>query len=149
LTDVGDNVARAALVATSGDRDGAAMPPTLVNDGRADWRRNEFRWLSSAETPNWVELRWDRPKTIAAARVLSGYNSRGTVGSPIISFVLQYRAGDAWRDIPGSDTTGNSRVDWCCRFEPVTAARVRLLVRETPIQISRIWEIELYERPGS
>ncbi len=36
-------------------------------------------------------------------------------------------------------------VQWHCRFDPVTAKRFRLLVREAKDNVSRIWEVELYE----
>ena len=66
LQDVGANVARQARVSSSGDHDAGAAPVTLVNDGLADFRRNDQRWLSRPETPNWIEFRWDAPQTIAA-----------------------------------------------------------------------------------
>jgi hypothetical protein len=147
LEHVGENVARSATISTSGDRDAAAMPPRLVNDGRVDWRRNEARWLSHAQVPNWVELLWDEPKTIVAARVMSGYFHGGTVTAPIASFVFQVPDGDAWQDVPATDVSDNVDVDWHRRFDPVTCRRIRLLVRATQIDVSRIWEIELYGPP--
>ena len=145
LENVGRNVARLATISTSGDRDPAGSPPTLVNDGRVDWRRNDLRWLSHAQVPNWVELRWDEPKTLVAARVMSGYCHGGNVTDPIASFVFQHFDGGVWKDLPATDTVGSAEVDWHCRFDPIAAARVRLLVRRTQINVSRIWEIELYE----
>jgi hypothetical protein len=145
LEGVGANVAPSATVSTSGDRDAAGSPPSLVTDGRADLRRNDLRWLSSAEVPNWVEFRWPEPKTIVAARVFSGYSQGGRVTAPIESFVFQHFDGDTWQDIPATDTKENGEVDWHRQFDPVTATRVRLLVRQTQINVSRIWEIELYE----
>ncbi|MFV1966513.1 MAG: FAD-dependent oxidoreductase [Pirellulaceae bacterium] len=146
LEGLGANVALAAAVATSGDRDAARHPATLLNDGQAAWHRNDLRWLSSATVPNWVELRWDEPKTIAAARLLSGYNTGGAVEAPIAAFVLQVFEGGEWKDIPGTATTDNSETDWHRKFNPVTTSQVRLLVHATHINVSRIWEIELYER---
>jgi hypothetical protein len=145
LQDVGKNVARTATIATSGDYDASGSPPALLSDGRVDWHRNDLRWLSQAQVPNWVELRWNEPVTIVAARVMSGYYHGGNVTDPITSFAFQYREGDAWRDVPATDTRGNLDVDWHRRFDPITATRVRLLVRQTHIDISRIWEIEVYE----
>ena len=144
LTNIGANIALDSQVTTSGDRDTSTAPPSLVNDGKADWRRNDLRWLSRAEVPNWVEFRWPESQTITAARILSGYNTGGEVEAPIESFVVQYFEDDVWRDIPGTDTSDNEAIDWQQRFDPVTAQRMRLLVRKTNIQVSRIWEIELY-----
>ena len=145
LEGVGANAAREARVASSGDRDATISPPALVNDGQADWLRNELRWLSHAEVPNWIEFEWDQPKTIAAVRVLSGYNQGGRVGDPIESFVFQYFDGRQWQDIEATDTQANQLVDWHVKFEPVTSEKIRLMVRQTTIDVSRIWEIELYE----
>jgi hypothetical protein len=148
LENVGDNVARSATVTTSGDRDAEAAPPSLINDGLADLRRNELRWLSHAQTPNWIEFRWERPRTISAARILSGYNQGGQVTAPLESFVLQRYDNQSWVDVPATETHDNDRVDWHCRFEPLVAARIRLLVHATQIDISRVWEVELYEPAG-
>ena len=44
----------------------------------------------------------------------------------------------------GATAAGNELNDWSARFEPVTATRVRLLVTRTHINVSRLWEVELY-----
>ena len=143
--EVGDNVATAAAVATSGDYDLAAQPREMINDGVADTFNNAGRWLSSAESPSWVELSWDEPKTVAAARLISGYNSGGAVADAISGLVLQYADGDTWKDVPETATKNNTAIDWQCRFPPVTAQKFRLFVTEAKGDIARIWEIELYE----
>jgi hypothetical protein len=96
--------------------------------------------------PHWVELNWSAPKTLAAARIVSGFVSDGVPNSPLTDFVLQYHDGHDWREIPGTHVHGNTMVDWQCRFEAVRVRRVRLMVEKTPGDVSRIWEIELYER---
>jgi hypothetical protein len=142
---VGRNVAPAAVVATSGDKDAATWPPDLVRDGRVDLRRNELRWLSAVGVPNWIEFRWPEAQTIAAARIVSGYNTGGDVIAPIEAFSLQTFAGDSWQDIEETATESNQLIDWQTRFAPVTTDRVRLNVTAVHSDISRIWEIELYE----
>jgi len=144
LEGAGENLARKAAVTTSGDKAPDAHPASLVNDGTADWLRNDVRWLSHAEVPNWVEFGWPSPVRIAAVRVLSGFHSGATVDAPIESFVLQTWDGSDWLDVPETDTEGNTDVAWQCRFEPLATTRARLLVRKTQIDVSRIWEIELY-----
>ncbi len=130
---------------TSGDRDLEGAPPSLVNDGHAEADDNGQRWLSAAGVPHSVEFSWSEPKTLTAARIVSGYLSGGAPDSPLVDFVLQYRAGDEWREMEGTRTGDNTAVDWQCRFKPVRASRVRLLIEKTPKDISRVWEIELYE----
>jgi hypothetical protein len=142
---VGANAAREARAASSGNLSADGHPPEAACDGLADLDDNAGRWLSHARTPNWIELSWDRPRTLAAARIVSGYHNGGGVGDPVADFVLQRHDGQSWQDIPGTRVEGNTRTDWACRFPPVRAARVRLLVTKTTKDISRIWEIELYE----
>jgi hypothetical protein len=148
LTGVGPNLALAAEVTTSGDRDPESNPPSLIHDGQASWHRNDLRWLSHAQVPNWVELSWDTPQRIAAARVLSGFQEGGRVVAPIESFIIQYQDGDAWRDVPETDTENNEAIDWQRAFAPITARRVRLYVRKVHTDISRIWEFEVYAPGG-
>ncbi len=140
----GENLARSAKVTTSGDRDAKLYPPSAVNDGKADTASNSGRWLSDSKVPNWVELTWDEPKTIASARIISGYLAAGEIDSPLTDFVLQWHDGKDWQDVPASRAKDNADPYWYRAFEPVKASRVRLLVTAAPQNISRIWEIELY-----
>jgi len=148
FTPPGPNLARTAKVATSGSRDAIQYPPAHLNDGKVDTADNGLRWLSKAESPNWVELAWKEPQTIASARILSGYGSGGAISSPIADFALQAHDGSDWRDIPGAKVTGNANPYWTGAFKPVRAQRVRLYVTMVSMDISRIWEIELYG-PGN
>lgn len=145
LQDVGANAALQAQVATSGDRDAALAPPALLNDGRIDLAQNDERWLSTPEVPNWIEFTWPSPQKLTAIRVFSGYQTGGEVTAPISSFVLQFDDGGIWRDVQGTDITGNTAVDWHSRFEPITSRKFRLLIREVQGGISRVWEVELYQ----
>ncbi len=141
----GDNLALNATVGASGQLEPGRNPPARVNDGRADVSDNAARWLSRAESPNWVELTWEEPQTISAARVISGYcPDGGPVHAPVEAFVFQVPDGSTWQDITGTSAAQNNVIDWHQRFEPVTTKRIRLLVNQTQGDVSRIWEIELY-----
>jgi len=142
LATAGPNLARAAEVsAPTGSKDGCA--PALINDGQADVSDNAARWLSSGKTPHAIEFTWKEPVTVGAARIVSGY-SVGTVSEPIADFVFQSHDGTQWRDIPGAAAQGNRDPYWNCTFAPVKTARLRLWITKTKIDISRIWEVELY-----
>lgn len=145
LQDVGANASLNAEVTSSGDRNAAASPASLVADGRIDLADNDGRWLSKPEVPNWIELAWPSPQKLTAIRVFSGYQTGGEITAPISSFVLQFDDGGQWRDVQGTDTTGNTATDWHCRFDPITSQKFRLLIREAQDGTSRIWEIELYQ----
>jgi len=140
----GENLALKAKVTTSGDRNPSGYPARNINDGKADTANNNARWLSDAKVPNWVEFAWEEPQTLAAARILSGYLSGGAVGEPILDFVLQWHDGAEWKDIPGTQVTGNTDPYWTRTFRPVAAKRVRLYVTRAPVDITRLWEVELY-----
>ena len=145
LKNAGPNLARTAQVSVSGSKDTAQSPPALLTDGKIDLRDNSQRWLSDNSLPQHVEFAWDKPQTIRAARVISGYcPAGGSPGWPVSAFVWQYHDGTTWRDISGASAQANLLVDWSAQFPPVVAARLRLLITATHQNISRIWEIELY-----
>ena len=94
--------------------------------------------------PNWVEFTWDKPQTIAAARIVSGFHAKGGITAPVWDFSLQYEAGGKWKDIPGTATKANPFVDWFHHFRPIQATKVRLHVTDASIKVSRLWEVALY-----
>lgn len=146
--EVGDNIAPQAEVRTSGDYEPEKYPVTNLTDLTANVYDNLGRWLSKPGKPGapaWVELRWDSPKSLAGARIISGYFSGGQVGDPIRDFRLEVGDGAAWREISGTVIADNSTVDWQCQFAPVTTRRLRLIIDKTQIGIARLWEIAIYE----
>ena len=150
IDSAGTNLARAAEVSVSGHLDEKQYPLGNINDGRFDVRNNGLRWVSDKNRAgSWVELAWDQPQTINAARIVTGQAGNGEPTTPIADFVLQYRNGADWRDIPGSKSELNERFDWNARFPAVTSSRIRLSVTSTPGDIARIWELELYNLPES
>jgi len=147
LESAGPNLARAAAVSISSRYDPDGFPPAAVNDGRIDLANDRARWTSAAELPAWAELSWDKPQTLNAVRVVSGRVGPDGPFSPNIDFVLQYHDGQQFRDVPGTQVTGNEQVDWHARFEPIAAARVRLLVTKSLKDLARVWELEVYHLP--
>jgi hypothetical protein len=147
LSGVGPNIAPLATVTTSGDRDPQSNPVRFLNDGQCATQRNDLRWLSAAAVPHWIELRWPQPHTIVGARVVSGYFAAGKPGDPVDTFTWQVPDENAWRDVPDARSEGNQLVDWQRKFAPLSTDRLRLVVTQTKGDISRIWEIEIYEQP--
>ncbi len=146
LTSAGPNLARTATVTVSGCLESERYQPIMLNDGRVSYSDNSLRWVSDRKLPHRAELTWTTPQTISAARIVSGYREPGgRLSAPIQDFRMQYRDGAAWKDIPGAGATGNERFDWSARFSPVTATAVRLLVTASHGNVSRIWELELYD----
>lgn len=145
----GPNLARTAQVSASGHYDQNQYPLSNVNDGRISYTDNRLRWVSDTQVPDVVELTWDQPQTIGAVRLVTG-QSGGNEGpkTPITQFVLQYHDGTNYRDIPATRTENNDAVDWSARFPTVTSDRLRLIVTQTPGELTRIWEFEVYGSPS-
>jgi hypothetical protein len=135
LAKAGPNLALAAKVSVSGGG--------LLNDGKTDVTNNSSRWLCKDKLPHEIEFVWEKPVTIGAARIISGFFD-GAVIAPISDFVLQWHDGAEWRDIAGAAAKENRDPYWNRTFKPVTAAKIRLRVTKTKTDTSRIWEVELY-----
>lgn len=149
IKSAGTNLARTAQVSASGHYDQNQYPLSNVNDGRISYTDNRLRWVSDTQVPDVVELTWDQPQTIGAVRLVTG-QSGGNEGpkTPITQFVLQYHDGTNYRDIPATRTENNDAVDWSARFPTVTSDRLRLIVTQTPGELTRIWEFEVYGSPS-
>ena len=146
LPKAGKNLALNARVAVSSTRKEGGYAPKYINDGKFDFKNNDGRWVSE-DSPNgrhWIELRFEKPITLNAVRILSG--QAGPV-TPITAFVLQRKDTDQWVDIPGTKTDKNTDADFGKRFDSVTGDAFRLLITESPEGRARIWELELYDIP--
>ncbi len=145
LEGAGANLARHARVSVSSDYDSAKYPKSHINDGQWDVTKSDLRWLSSdAAIEDYVVFEWDRPQTISAARIVSGWFDGRRAGNPIADFALQYYDGGAWRDIAGAAVTNNRQVKWLGKFDAVKSDRIRLVITKTPGDISRLWEVEFF-----
>jgi hypothetical protein len=147
LSKAGPNLARAARVTVSGSRDNEHNSARLLTDGQASLSDNAARWLSDTKLPHHIELAWENPVQISAARIISGYNSGGRIMSPITDFTLEWHDGTDWKPIPGAGARDNDEFAWQCVFAPVKTTRVRLEATKAQNDISRIWELELYGPP--
>ncbi len=114
------------------------------DDGLPDFD-NKKRWLSSASSiPDYVTLTWPEPRYLSVCRIVSGWNNGNATVDPISEFVLQYYDGQAWIDIPKTETIDNPLTVWTRVFPAVRSDQFRLKVITTPGNISRLWEIEFY-----
>ncbi len=141
----GANLARAAKVEVSSFYDAKQYPAGNVNDGRVSYTDNALRWVSGDESPDTVELVWEKPQKIGAVRIVTGQaGGREGPTTPITNFVVQYHDGSAYQDIEAAKAEENQNVDWHARFPAVTTDRLRLVVTRTPGNLTRIWEFEVY-----
>jgi hypothetical protein len=120
-------------------------PAANINDGKIDVTTNDGRWVSDTKLPATVTFTWDAPQTIAAARIVTGWNHGRTVGDGVADFVFQVPGGDGWKDVPGAGAAGNDKIDWSAKFAPITASKFRLVISATSGNVARIYEVELYD----
>ena len=144
ISRAGSNLARTARVTVSGSRDSATGSVARLTDGRADTGDNAGRWLSDDQLPHWIEFAWAAPVRIGAARMVSGYNADGRLEAAVSDFAIERLDGTVWTPVPGAAVRGNASIDWCGRFAPVEASRIRLTITGTHGDVARIWEVELY-----
>ncbi len=116
----------------------------MINDGDVQTDTSK-RWVGKTPPlPHTIEFTWDKPQTIGAARILTGWAHDGGVTDPLTDFVLQYQDGKAWKDIPGAKVENNENPNWLTKFTSITSSKMRLVITATPGNISRLWEVELY-----
>jgi len=144
LEDSGPNYALTATVDVSSTYNSTYVKENL-NDGVADTSDNTGRWLSSGSSmPDVVTFTWTEPVTISAARIVSGWNNGSSVDSQILDFHFEYDSGTDWQTIEDSAVISNTKTDRPYTFSAVESDRIRLVITQTPSDISRIWEVELY-----
>ncbi|NEO27772.1 MAG: GAF domain-containing protein, partial [Kamptonema sp. SIO4C4] len=142
-TETVDNTIKICIASSVRTRDGAEIRESLfLNDGQADLEDNGSRCVLRGDLPQVVELSWDQPVELGAARIVSGYNQRGVIVAPLIDFALEWHDGHHWRQAWAA--AGNTEPAWARRFPTVRTTRLRLLVTRTKDDVSRIWEIEYY-----
>ena len=144
LKTAGTNLARTATVHAADTEIRTSM---LLNDGNGNVMDNGGRWLGRGVLPHVVEFRWDKPVTLGAARVVSGYNQGGRLVAPVRDFSLQWFDGGEWKGA-GESVTGNENPGWAVKFDPVRTTRMRLVITKTKDDVSRIWEVEFYGAVG-
>ena len=148
LAQAGPNLAAIARVTVSGSLDAQRHPPGLLHDGQAPLEDNSQRWLGSGPIPQTIEMAWNEPQTLNAARLVSGFREvDGTLVAPVSGFEVQIQDGTEWRTVPGTATADNRQIDWYARFDAVQTTRVRWVFSATPGGVSRVWEAALYRLP--
>jgi len=138
---VGPNIAPLATLKTSGERD-ANVSPELLVDGYASYGMNEERWLSNTEGDVWIELSWEKPQTIAAIRMVSGYNGGGNIQDPTEDFIVRALQPTAKTLL---SVEGNKIVDFQKMIEPTPVQVLRIDLTKFKQPCARIWEIEVFQ----
>ena len=116
----------------------------LLNDGNGKVTDNSARWLGKGALPHIIEFQWDKPVELGAARIISGWNNGIRILFPISHFKLQHYDGKTWQDVL-PPVEGNGNPAWSATFAPVKTKYLRLVITQTPHNISRVWEVEFYQ----
>jgi hypothetical protein len=147
----GENVARDAEVSVSSLYKKANYPAANINDGQVSLSDNRLRWVSDDTDPeHYVTLTWEEPVTVNALRLVTGQAGGGKgPTTPISAFVLQCREDGRWKDIEKTKTELNISCDVSLTFPEVTSDAFRLEIINTPGNLARLWEMELYHLPKS
>ena len=145
LKEAKNNLALKAHIDVSGLYEKADYPAKFINDGKYDINSDRERWVSNSkndsENTHWATLSFDEPQTINAFQIISGMSGGK---SPIRDFVFQYEKDGQFVDIPETMVNDNQSSFIAMKFPEVTSKKFRIYVTNTPGNIARIWEVELY-----
>ena len=155
---VGNNLAPQANI-TASSTALESYTPAFVNDRRYITGGNGMRWVSKKENTPWLEFEFAEPLTITAMQVFSGFSQgnvhpadkdywiAGKLSAPIEGYQLQVDINDKWIPIAGASVTKNTRIQRPTLFTPSKGKKFRLLITNTPGNVARIWEVEIFSTP--
>lgn len=120
-------------------------PASLAIDGDTG---DASRWVSKAEKEGaWLELQFDGVKRLGGVHLHSGSGA----GGMIEDFVIRFRSGNVWKDIPSAEVSGNQSTRIALPFDQtveVVTDRLRLEVRKTHQDIARVKELVVWDASG-
>lgn len=99
----------------------------------------ETRWNAkdAANPPHWLEMSFGSMRTVDNVKVYQSMDR-------IAAFEIQYWSGGQWKTCCTGTDIGLDRTGSHLFFEPVTTAKMRLLITETKDYNPSIWELEFY-----
>lgn len=150
LKEAKNNLALKAKVEVSGLYEKTNYPAKYINDGKYNIHSNVERWVSDTKSDaaniHWAALCFDEPQTINAFQLISGVAGGK---EPIRDFVFQYEKDGQFIDVPETLVMDNQSSSIAMKFPEVTSKKFRIYVTNTPGNLARIWELELYRVPNS
>jgi alpha-L-fucosidase 2 len=113
----------------------AEHPAINVADGN---HTGDSRWIShGGGGPKWIELELPQKEKLVGLHVFTGFRGRDT----ITDFVVQFKRGDEWVNIPSTETSGNTAAFLVLHFDDsidVETDTLRLWITQTPNNVARI-----------
>ncbi len=145
IKQAGKNLARIATISTTnGPKTDGIDRTDLLNDGNGKIEDNSARWLGKGDMPHTIEFRWDKAVELGASRLISGRYNGARVLDPVSHLKIQYHDGRTWQEAHATSKINLNPV-WSATFAPVKTKHLRFIITQTPHNISRVWEIELYQ----
>jgi hypothetical protein len=156
------DLARQAKVTASGE-DAGCQATNVINGWVRALPEYDNRWAAPlGENGAWLELAWDKPQTIRQLQLTfdSGFQreltlsssaeaNKGIIRAPqpetVKTYSVQYQTaeGKEWVDL--ASVSGNHQRLRRHNFQPVTAKRIRIHVKETNgDKLARIFEVRCY-----
>lgn len=110
-----------------------ALSDGQIPDSSDDGSIPRFTWWSHKGTKEWVEYRFDEPKTLSSAEVY-WFDDRGRGGCRVPkSWKLLYEKDGKWKPVSGVENYGTERDQFNkVSFEPVKTTAIRLQVQLRP-----------------
>jgi hypothetical protein len=124
----------------SAEQDGNKITDGLIT--------NESRWLSANRPgPHTITIQLAKTEKIGAVQVLSGWEDKGKWKSQLRDFVVQYRVGAEWKNIPEGEITANDKAFLNIKLaNPVNTNALRLVIQDAGTV--RVFEVRAYA-PGA
>ncbi len=134
---------------------------TIVDGERngADWEKGGgWNDATSNVYPDWVEIEFDKPKSIQLINVFTLQDNYATATAPVTQatsatqygiedFSVQAWHGIDWVDVDGGAVVGNTKVWRQFSFLPLTTTKLRIKVDKGRASYSRIVEVEAWGVP--
>ncbi len=116
--------------------------PAQAIDGQIS---DASRWVSARDRtdPQWLEVHFPKEARVGGIHLFSGYGA----GKPVRNFVVQFKRGDDWFDVPSARVKGNDKVALAIPFDEtvdVTTTAIRILAEEPDNDIARIKELKIW-----
>jgi Beta-L-arabinofuranosidase, GH127 catalytic domain/Beta-L-arabinofuranosidase, GH127 middle domain len=110
-----------------------ALSDGLVPANSNDHGIPRFTWWDHRGTTEWIQYRFDRPRTVSAVAVY-WFDDTGTGQCRVpASWNLLYRVDDAWRPVAGASAFGTQRDGFNqVTFTPVETPGLRIVARLQP-----------------
>lgn len=151
----GKNLAASSKINVSGSHNINEYPVDHIANGKIHVYNNELRWISDDQLPHIIEFTWPKDIKVNAARVISGerdreldnhLNGEYIISKLVRNFHFEYRKNNKWLPIPGGKVLKNKHYDCKVLFnKPVQTSKMRLVITDADEDISRIWEVGLYD----